>query len=83
MYLKREAKTYNYLLSLYQKITYVLEYRWKVPLLPFGTLADYIPFYFWYKNPMLYVIHMGNDPEVIKTPQEKIIYLITDTVKIV
>jgi hypothetical protein len=28
-------------------------------------------------SPMLYVIHKGNDPEVIQTPQEDIIYVIT------
>ncbi len=44
---------------------------------PEGTLADYIPFYFWYKSPMLYVIHKGNDPEVINTPQEEIVYLVS------
>lgn len=49
----------------------------QVPLAPGGTLADYIPFYFWYKSPMLYVIHKGNDPEVISTPQQDIIYLIS------
>lgn len=49
----------------------------EVPMTPYGTLADYIPFYFWYRSPMLYVIHKGNDPEVIKTPQEEIIYLVS------
>lgn len=49
----------------------------EVPIAPHGTLADYIPFYFWYRSPMLYVIHKGNDPEVIVTPQEEIIYLVS------
>lgn len=49
-----------------------------VPVAPGGTLSAYIPFYFWYRSPMLYVIHKGNDPEVIQTPQEEIIYLVTD-----
>ena len=48
-----------------------------VPVEPFGTLADYVPFYFTVKSPMLYVITMGNDPEVIKTPPEKIIYIVS------
>ena len=48
-----------------------------VPVPPGGTLSDYIPFYFWPKSPMLYVIHKGNDPEVIHTPQEEIIYLVS------
>jgi hypothetical protein len=49
-----------------------------VPIAPGGTLAAYIPFYFWYRSPMLYVIHKANDPEVIQKPQEEIIYLVTD-----
>ena len=46
-----------------------------VPVGPRGCLADYVPFYFWYKSPMLYVIHMSNDPEVIRTEQEEIVYI--------
>ncbi|MBL7913990.1 MAG: DUF4433 domain-containing protein [Bacteroidia bacterium] len=53
-----------------------------VPISPGGTLSAYIPFYFWYRSPMLYVIHKGNDPEVIQTPQEEIIYLVTDMEKL-
>lgn len=53
-----------------------------VPLPPNGTLSDYIPFYFWYKSPMLYVIHKGNDPEVIQTPQEEIVYLVSSFEKL-
>ena len=53
-----------------------------VPIAPGGTLSAYIPFYFWYRSPMLYVIHKGNDPEVIQTPQEEIIYLVTDIEKL-
>lgn len=49
----------------------------EVPVLPGGMLSDYIPFYFWYRSPMLYVIHKGNDPEVILTDQKDIIYLVT------
>ena len=48
-----------------------------VPKPPGGTLADYVPFYFWYRSPMLYVINQGNDPEVIRTPQAEIIYLVS------
>lgn len=55
----------------------------EVPLPPGGKLADYIPFYFWYRSPMLYVIHRANDPEVIRTPQEEIIYLISSVEKII
>jgi hypothetical protein len=48
-----------------------------VPITPGGVLSDYIPFHFWYRSPMLYVIHKGNDPEVIITPQHDIIYLVS------
>jgi hypothetical protein len=48
-----------------------------VPVEPFGTLADYVPFYFTVKSPMLYVITMGNDLEVIKIPPEEIIYIVS------
>ena len=48
-----------------------------VEINPYGTLADYVPFYFAVKSPMLYVIYKGNDPEVINTPQEEIIYLVS------
>jgi len=53
-----------------------------VPVLPGGTLADYIPFYFTEKSPMLYVISHGNDPEVIKTAQREIVYLVTTLKKL-
>ncbi len=54
----------------------------EVPVKPYGTLADYVPFYFTVRSPMLYVIAMGNDPEVIKTPQEEIIYLVSTVEKL-
>jgi hypothetical protein len=53
-----------------------------VPVAPYGTLADYVPFYFTVRSPMLYVIHLGNDPEVIKTPQEEIVYLVSTVEKL-
>lgn len=49
----------------------------KVPIAPGGVLADYVPFYFWYRSPMLYVIYRGNDPEVIQTPQSEVVYLVS------
>ncbi len=49
-----------------------------VPICPGGTLANYVPFYFWYRSPMLYVIYKDNDSEVISTPQQDIIYLVSD-----
>lgn len=53
-----------------------------VPVEPFGTLADYVPFYFTVRSPMLFVIAKGNDPEVIKTPQEEIVYLVSTIEKL-
>lgn len=53
-----------------------------VPVTPEGTLSDYVPFYFWYKSPMLFVIYKGNDPEVIHTPQEEIVYLVSSFEKL-
>jgi hypothetical protein len=50
-----------------------------VPIEPFGTLSDYIPFYFSTKSPMLFVITKGNDPEVIRTNDEEVIYLVSCT----
>lgn len=49
-----------------------------VPSAPGGKLSDFTPFYFWYRSPMLYVIHKANDPEVIITPQHDVIYLVSD-----
>ncbi len=54
----------------------------KVPIEPFGTLEDYVPFYFAVRSPMLYVIAMGNHPEVIRTPQEEIIYIVSSVEKL-
>lgn len=57
----------------------LIEYRKErvVPVSPGGNLHDYIPFYFWYRSPMLYVISKGNDPEVIPTAQKDIIYIVS------
>lgn len=54
----------------------------RVPVAPFGTLADYVPFYFAVKSPMLYVISMSTDPEVIKTSTEEIIYIVSSIEKL-
>jgi hypothetical protein len=45
----------------------------------YGNLGDYIPFYFWFKMPMLYVIQKGHNG-VPKIAPEKLVYCIT-TVK--
>ncbi|MFJ2017152.1 type II toxin-antitoxin system toxin DNA ADP-ribosyl transferase DarT [Streptomyces nodosus] len=41
---------------------------------PGGTPADYVPFYFGYRSPMLYSIHRGNVP-TYREGQEPVIYL--------
>lgn len=53
-----------------------------VPIKPFGNLSDYIPFYFWYRMPMLFVIHKKNDPEVYLTNNKDIIYLVSNFEKL-
>lgn len=34
----------------------------RVPLAPFGRIADYVPFYFAPRSPMLYTLAKGNVP---------------------
>lgn len=48
----------------------------QVPIPPGGTLADYVPFYFAPRSPMLYAIHRGN---VRTHPADctRIVYLVT------
>lgn len=57
----------------------LIEYRKsrEVPVPPYGTLSEYVAFYFWYRSPMLYVIYKGNNPEVIPTDQQDIVYLVS------
>jgi hypothetical protein len=47
-----------------------------------GVLGDFIPFYFWYKMPMLYVIQNGYNA-VRRTSPENIVYLVCDIDEIV
>jgi hypothetical protein len=54
----------------------------EVPIAPGGNLSEYVPFYFTVKSPMLYVIAQANDPEVIRTPQNEIIYLVSSLEKL-
>lgn len=51
--------------------------RRTVPLAPGGMVADYVPFYFAPRSPMLYAIHMGNVPGC-HHGQDEVVYLITD-----
>ncbi len=53
----------------------------KIPILPNGVLADYIPFYFAYKMPMLYAIHKNKVKNYAEN-QENIVYLVTNAEKI-
>lgn len=51
-----------------------------IAITPFGTMRDYISFYFGVRSPMLYCIWRGFDVE--QRPQEDIIYLISTTEKL-
>ena len=48
-----------------------------VPVAAGGTVADYVPFYFAPRSPMLYAIHHGKVANY-QDGQEKIIYLVSD-----
>lgn len=52
-----------------------------VPLPPYGTLHDYVPFYFSPRPPMLYSLSQGN-VEGYNKGQDEIVYLVTSTDKI-
>lgn len=47
-----------------------------VPVAPGGFVADYVPFYFAPRSPMLYAIHMGNVPGYTDGT-DRIVYLAT------
>lgn len=53
-----------------------------VPIPPGGSVADYVPFYFAARSPMLYAIHRGNVP-TYEGGQKKIVYLMTSVDSIV
>ncbi|MCX7924540.1 MAG: DUF4433 domain-containing protein [Fimbriimonadales bacterium] len=46
-----------------------------VPVPPYGRLADYVPFYFAPRSPMLYAIHTGFVASGLS--QDEIVYLVT------
>ncbi len=48
-----------------------------VPVPPHGVVADYVPFYFAARSPMLYTIQRGNVASY-KDGQDSIVYLVTD-----
>jgi hypothetical protein len=47
-----------------------------VPVSPAGVLAEYVPFYFCNRSPMLYTIHMGNVP-AYREGQSNILHLVS------
>lgn len=55
--------------------------RVQVPIAPFGTLHDYVPFYFAPRSPMLYAIHKGAVAGY-KGGQDQVIYLVSTVHKI-
>ncbi len=53
-----------------------------VPLAPGGVVADYVPFYFAARSPMLYAIHKGG-VSTYANGQSEIVYLVTSVDTIV
>ena len=49
----------------------------RVPIPPGGVVADYVPFYFAARSPMLYAIHRGNVP-TYDGGQNEIVYLVAN-----
>lgn len=59
-----------------------LRRRLEVPLAPGGCVADYVPFYFAARSPMLYIISRGDVP-TYSGGQDEIVYLVTCIEKVV
>lgn len=53
-----------------------------VPMEPGGVVADYVPFYFAARSPMLGSIHQGYVPSY-RGGQDEVVYLVTDIERIV
>ena len=52
-----------------------------IPLDGYGNLGEYIPFYFWGRTPMLYLI-MNGYKGVRQYPQEDIVFIVVDSARI-
>lgn len=50
--------------------------RKQIPLPPGGVLAEYVPFYFCNRSPMLYTLHKGNVP-AYRDGQPNILHLVS------
>ena len=50
----------------------------RVPLAPFGRVADYVPFYFAPRSPMLFTLAKGNVP-TYSDGQDPLVYLVSHT----
>jgi len=48
----------------------------QVPLAPYGCVADYVPFYFAPRSPMLYKLHKGGVPNYTGG-QDPLVYLVS------
>jgi hypothetical protein len=48
----------------------------QVPLAPYGCVADYVPFYFAPRSPMLYKLHKGGVPNY-RDGQDPLVYLVS------
>lgn len=55
--------------------------RRAVPMGPGGVVADYVPFYFAARSPMLYTINRGNVP-AYQDGQDPLVYLVTDVARL-
>jgi hypothetical protein len=77
LYCDRDAKNIEFV-SIGHKEIKQRRLRKQVPLGPGGVLADYVPFYFAPRSPMLYTINRGN-VEGYTGGQEPIVHLVSST----
>jgi hypothetical protein len=77
LYCDRDAKNIQFV-SIAHKNIKERRLRKRVPVGPGGVLADYVPFYFAPRSPMLYTINRGN-VEGHARGQEPIVHLVSST----